>query len=117
MRIVHNHIIPFGKRFNAINIFGILFVKGDCGVYVVNHEQIHTAQMKELAYLPFYILYIVEWLIRLVQYRDMMQAYRNISFEREAYDHQHDLSYLHRRKHWHSFRSYLTKPATKALNK
>jgi hypothetical protein len=33
--------------------------------------------------LPFFIWYILEYLVRFVQIRDL--AYRNISFEREAY--------------------------------
>lgn len=28
----------------------------------IRHEQIHTRQMLELGVLPFYVLYVVEWL-------------------------------------------------------
>ena len=59
-----------------------------------NHELIHTAQMKELLYLPFYILYGIEWLIRLGMYRNTKEAYRNVSFEREAYDKQAYFNYI-----------------------
>lgn len=65
--------------------------------YVVNHERIHTAQQRELLFIPFYVLYFIEWLFRLLQYRNRQDAYLNISFEREAYTHGHDLNYLHRR--------------------
>lgn len=34
----------------------------------------------------FYLLYGIEWLIRLIQYRNFHDAYRRISFEKEAYD-------------------------------
>lgn len=34
----------------------------------------------------FYLLYGMEWLIRLIRYRNPHDAYRQISFEREAYD-------------------------------
>lgn len=102
MKIIRNSIIPIGKSFGAINLFGILFVKKDMCVtpQVINHEMIHTAQIKELLYLPFYLIYVGEWLLRLLQYRGCyLEAYRNISFEKEAYANGDDLGYLkHRRR-------------------
>jgi hypothetical protein len=62
-----------------------------------NHEAIHTKQMKELLYVPFYILYILEWLYRLTQKGN---AYKNISFEKEAYDNENDMDYLDKREHF-----------------
>lgn len=68
MKMVFNDIIPFGK-FSMMNLFGILFIRkryektikdgmraGNLRVLkTLNHEQIHTAQMKEMAYILFYI--------------------------------------------------------------
>lgn len=65
-----------------------------------NHEEIHTAQMKETLYVFFYLWYIAEWLVRLMQYRNFRKAYRNISFEREAYACESDMGYLQRRKRY-----------------
>lgn len=99
MKIIHNNIIPF-KGFLAINFFGILFVRGterDINDIVLNHERIHTAQMKELGYILFYIIYLLEWIVRLFKKGN---AYRNISFEREAYKHERDLNYLSTRPKW-----------------
>lgn len=45
-----------------------------------------------LSFLSFYILYILEWLIKLPFYG--YKAYRNISFEREAYECENDNNYL-----------------------
>lgn len=98
MKIIRNRILPFGKKYYAINLFGILFAKGPCGAITINHERIHTAQMKELLFIPFYIFYILEWLIRLLQYRNSFTAYRNISFEREAYANESNPDYLSKRK-------------------
>lgn len=98
MKIIYNKILPFGKRFYAINLFGVLFAKGPCDKVMLNHERIHTAQMKELGYIFFYIWYVLEWLVRLFQYRDSYKAYRNIRFEREAYENERDLNYLKRRR-------------------
>lgn len=94
MRIIYNRLLPLGKRYYAINLFGILFAKGPCSARIINHESIHTAQMKELLYIFFYLWYVVEWLLRLFQYGDSYRAYRNISFEREAYANENNLNYL-----------------------
>ena len=93
MKVIRNRIIPFGS-FYAINLFGVLFAKGPCDRVVINHERIHTAQMRELLYIPFYIIYVIEWAVRLVRHRSLVAAYRNISFEREAYARQADMGYL-----------------------
>lgn len=45
----------------------------------------------------FYLWYVIEWLVRLIQYKDSHEAYRNISFEREAYNNEYD-EYLGVRK-------------------
>ena len=98
MIIINNRIIPFGKRYLAINLLGIIFTKGHLSPAQRNHEQIHTRQQQELLYIIFYLFYVAEWLIRLLQYRNTFQAYRSISFEREAYNRMYDLHYLDKRK-------------------
>lgn len=104
MKIIQNKIIPFGRGFLAINLFGILFAKGPCDKTVINHEEIHTAQMKELLYVPFYLLYIAEWMVKLLIYHNPIETYYNISFEREAYLNERNQEYLKHRKHFSSFR-------------
>ena len=97
MQIIRNNIIPF-SGYKAINLFGVLFVRGNARIddITLNHEKIHTAQIKEMLYVFFYVWYAIEWLIRLPK----GNAYRNISFEREAYANQDDLSYIVRRKRY-----------------
>ena len=94
MKIIYNNIIPF-PGFKAINLFGVLFVRKGCTMSEsdINHEMIHTAQMKEMGYLLFYVWYLVEWLIKLVKLGDSNKAYRAISFEREAYGNEKILKY------------------------
>ena len=96
MKIIRQNILP-PKGFLAINLFGLLFCKKDAKIndVIVNHESIHTSQMKEMLYIPFYLWYVIEWLIKLLFKGN---AYRNISFEREAYDNQYNLNYLKERK-------------------
>ena len=98
MKIIRQSILP-PKGFLAINLFGLLFCKKDAKIndVIVNHESIHTAQMKEMLYIPFYLWYVTEWLVKLLFKGN---AYRNISFEREAYDNQYNLNYLKERKHY-----------------
>lgn len=98
MKIIRQNILP-PKGFLAINLFGLLFCKKDAKIsdVIVNHESIHTAQMKEMLYIPFYLWYVTEWLVKLLFKGN---AYRNISFEREAYDNQYNLNYLKERKHY-----------------
>jgi hypothetical protein len=105
MKIIENSIIP-PKGFAAINLFGVLFVRK--GVIVtarmVRHETIHTRQMQELLFVPFYILYVLEWLVKLCFYGN--KAYRNISFEREAYSNDKDTCYFLVRRHY-AFLKYI----------
>ena len=104
--MIFNRFIPFGS-FKAINLFGLIFVrKGESFTASdLRHEQIHTRQMLELLVLPFYVWYLVEWFLRFLHHRNAIRAYFDISFEREAYIHQHEADYLSRRKHyaWLSF--------------
>lgn len=65
---------------------------------LINHERIHLRQQLELLLIPFYVLYIGEWLVRSLIYLDFYKGYRNLSFEREAYLNENDLQYLHTRK-------------------
>jgi hypothetical protein len=101
MKIIFNNIIP-ARGFSAINIFGVLFVRnGVCiSERLINHERIHTEQMKELGYIFFYILYFFEWMIKLFIYLDSSLGYSNISFEREAYNYDAKRNYLSVRKRY-----------------
>jgi len=73
---------------------------------LLNHERIHLRQQAELLILPFYIWYVTEYLIRLSMYRSRKQAYRNISFEREAYANESNAGYIIHRPFW-NFIKYL----------
>lgn len=98
MKIIRQNILP-PKGFLAINLFGYLFCKPNAKItdITINHEQIHTEQMKEMLYVPFYLWYGAEWLVKLFCKGN---AYRNLSFEREAYNNQYNLDYLKTRKHY-----------------
>lgn len=86
----------------CLNLFGTYWTRSAHWIdrYVINHERIHTAQQRELLFVPFYILYVIEWIVRFAMYCNWKQAYYNISFEREAYRYGNDLGYLNRRRHY-----------------
>lgn len=64
---------------------------------IVNHERIHLRQQLELLILPFYVLYLLNYIINRFRYRNHRQAYEQIVFEREAFACDHDMQYLQRR--------------------
>lgn len=108
MKIKYSKIIPF-KGFYAINLFGTYFIREEykdkpISKRILNHEAIHTAQMKEMGYIFFYIWYFIEWFIRLFINRS--HAYYRLSFEQEAYDNEKNLDYLTNRKHYTWFKYY-----------
>ena len=95
MKIIYNDIIPF-KGYKAINLFGIVFARKSARPLSdknKNHEAIHTAQMRELLYVPFYIVYLLDWVFHGFKYR-------RITFEQEAYAHEDNPEYLEIRKHY-----------------
>lgn len=106
MKVIYNRLLP-PKGFKAINLFGVVLVRKGCRMTAadLNHEAIHTAQMRELLYVPFYLLYVLEWLWLLPRYPKRHEAYRNISFEREAYAHQAEPDYLKARPKFNQYKS------------
>ncbi len=107
MILISKHIVP--KGFIGITLFPFIFLKNRNlkeNQTLINHEKIHLCQQKELLVVFFYIFYTLEWLIRLLQYKNRYLAYRNLSFEREAYQNETDRTYLKNRKIW-AFLNYL----------
>ena len=103
--IVTKYLIPKGYR--GMTLFPFVFVKQSLdkkNLVFLNHERIHLRQQLELLIIPFFVLYFMEFLVRLIQYRNTDLAYRNISFEREAYANEKDLDYLKNRFFWKFFK-------------
>ncbi len=85
----------------AIALFPfILARKGVIHPVLLQHERIHLAQQLELLILPFYLLYLLEYVGHRITGKDHMQAYLAISFEQEAYRHENDPEYLKQRPFW-----------------
>ena len=121
-KIISKHF-PFAG-YKAMTVWPFVFIRNSMA-WAYNertdrHEHIHGSQQVEmlavgtviatvlflfgcgwwsLAALPlFFYWYIVEWLIRWAYYRNRDTAYKNISFEREAYANQSNITYLDERK-------------------
>ena len=105
--IVAKYLIPKGYRgFTAFPFVFVKYPKDKINVVLLNHEKIHLRQQIELLILPFFIWYLTEYLVRLVQYKNANLAYKNISFEREAYANESKVEYL-RDRPLLQFRNYL----------
>ena len=107
MILVSKYLVPNG--YLGITIFPFVFLKYGSSKkdnVLVNHEKIHLKQQLEILILPFFIWYLIEFIIRLLQYKKWHLAYQNISFEREAYKNEKDLDYLKSRSFF-SFIRYL----------
>lgn len=106
MIFVFKHIFP--KPYVGLTLWPFIFLRESElkeDLVLLNHEKIHLRQQLELFIIPFYMIYLVEWLIGLIKYRNRYLAYKNISFEREAYANEYDPNYLKGRRFW-QFVSY-----------
>lgn len=73
---------------------------------LINHEKIHLKQQIEMFVIIFFIWYGIEFLIRLCITQNWMKAYFSVSFEKEAYGNEENLTYLRDRKFW-NFLKYI----------
>jgi hypothetical protein len=100
MEPIYNSLIPL-KGFEAMNIAGFIFARKEyrpLSEKTIRHEKIHGRQTFEMIIVFFWLWYGIEWIVRWVQYRDADKAYRNISFEREAFKNEKNENYLNERK-------------------
>ncbi|RKS53628.1 hypothetical protein BC962_1882 [Gillisia mitskevichiae] len=97
------------KGFKGISLWPFVILKNKSfknDPVLLNHEKVHLKQQAEMLIVFFYVWYMVEFGIRFFQYKNKFLAYRNISFEREAYTNEFNLSYIKGRSFW-SFLKYL----------
>jgi hypothetical protein len=107
MIFISKHLVP--KGYMGMTIFPFVFLKYSrlkADTTLINHEKIHLKQQLELLVVPFYFIYLIAFFIRLIQYRSWNIAYRNVSFEREAYANESNIEYLKHRPLW-NFLKYL----------
>ena len=124
-----NSIIPF-SGYIAMIFFGLILYRKEYESYlydpskfdrimgIINHENIHIEQIKDFGLLfkwckplqlfigglIFYLIYLLEWFVRLF-INGPSNAYKNISFEQEAYKYELDYRYIQeKRKHFNQWR-------------
>ena len=95
-------VLPFVfyKNFVGLTLWPFILIKDRqlrANKTLINHERIHLRQQAELLVIPFYFWYVIEWGIRVLVYRNAKKAYRNLSFEREAYAQESNSDYLQER--------------------
>lgn len=103
--IVSDKAIRFFERIlrmdiGAIAIFPFIFIASSTEITprLINHEKIHLRQQMELLIIPFYVWYLIEYFTK---------GYRDVCFEREAYDNDSNLEYLKQRKLF-AFKKYIS---------
>jgi len=110
MKIIHNKVSIWVTTFlntSGITLFPFILFKNKLNSDIlILHEKIHIKQQIELLVIIFYLWYLIEYLIRIIQYKNVKKGYRNISFEREAYTNSNNKNYLKTRKLF-SFLKYL----------
>lgn len=67
---------------------------------IINHETIHFQQQLELGVVLFYVIYVIEYIVKSLIYFNIQKGYYNISFEREAYTNEKNFHYLKNRKRY-----------------
>ena len=129
-KVIYNDIVPL-KGIKLMTIWPFIFTRKGTDVTKddMNHECIHLRQQIEVlivsaativilcltadvswwwmasAPLCYFVLYGLEYAVRLFAYGNRKEAYRNISFEQEAFANEKDAEYLGRRRRfaWVSF--------------
>ncbi len=93
--IVKNSRLARILKVNGIVLYPFIFLApADPDPVLLNHELIHWAQIRRHGVIRFYYLYLKEYVAMRGQGMKHDDAYRGISFEREAYENAHNLAYL-----------------------
>lgn len=119
LKVIYKKHIPF-KGYSAITLFDFMVIREDykdlIGRRTFNHESIHQAQSRDFGlgfcgYFIFYILYLLEWILKLPWALFGYKPYYSISFEQEAHTRDCDYNYLEKRKRfaWVKYIFRLTK--------
>lgn len=83
--LVHTRRFP-PRAYSAITLAPFVFYNSDTlPERSLRHETVHLYQQLSLLVVPFYVLYLIFWLVGLLRYGNHNRAYRNIPFERSAY--------------------------------
>lgn len=103
LKRVYSNIIPF-KGYIALTIFPWVFIRNSAKQRYTptanRHETTHGYQQIETLWLLFFLIYGIEWLLKVIICWNTHRGYRSISFEQEAYANQGNVEYNSNRKHY-----------------
>lgn len=112
MKIIVNKILP-PLGYKALTLGPFIFVKKGAILSDrdINHEAIHWEQYKETLIIGFFLVYVIEFILKLIfpsltikEKKDgrsyWNRVYHSLSMEREAYAHQDESNYIKSRKHF-----------------
>ena len=94
-----NKISPI--NFQGYAFYPFIFLSGEKSEenrFIYNHELIHLYQFEETLFIGYILIMTSNFLFNICKYRNFRDAYRNLAFEKEAYDHMNDLDYVKKRK-------------------
>lgn len=90
LKIYYNHWYPRLLHIRGIVYYPFVLIAISRGEAIkeriLHHEWIHVQQIRRDGLLYFYLRWNVEFLLRFLKYFHYRRAYREISYEREAYE-------------------------------
>lgn len=104
LKKVYNKYFPF-QGYVALMFYPWVFIREDkkqkYTARVSRHETTHALQQVETLWLLFFVIYGLEWIIKLPLCGfDFLKTHYSISYEQEAYNHEEETYYNDVRKHY-----------------
>ncbi|TKJ17905.1 hypothetical protein CEE44_05285 [Candidatus Woesearchaeota archaeon B3_Woes] len=89
IKIRYNHWLPRLFKKNGITLYPYIFIRHSEPISfkkrITHHEWIHIIQIRKKGFFQFYFKWLIELLINILKYKNYNKAYKNISYEVEAY--------------------------------
>lgn len=81
-----NHWLPVLLKTDGVTIGKTIYYKSSSpNNQLRNHERVHIEQYRKFGVLLFLTFYMLQYLYNRIKGLNHFEAYRNISFEKEAY--------------------------------
>lgn len=91
VRHIRNSIIPKILDVSAITIYPFIFYAGKAPApWLVKHELCHIDQVRKVGWISFYLSYVLFYFANRLSGMNKWQAYRQIPYEIEARQVEHD---------------------------
>jgi hypothetical protein len=87
--ILYNSNLAKILKVDGITLFPFIFIansKENALEWRISHEKVHLWQQLKWLIIPFYVVYLLEYVSGRFKGLNHYQAYRNISFEKEAWN-------------------------------